>query len=142
MSIGYAKYLQYFKIQEITCVTQKTACFEYVIRLYPNDTWIYPQPITGRPKREAQAEHKHQFHTGHWKGRDTNRTQAPPPHRTPKTGRHGRRRYLQLPDKQNHRCCLCHCVIFWNAFSSASDCPRKDRFADFDYFIFSIGLKC
>ena len=33
--------MQYFKISKVTCVTHKTGCFEYVIRLCPNDTWTH-----------------------------------------------------------------------------------------------------
>ena len=50
MSIGCMKYLQYFKISKVACVTQKTGCFEYVTRLYPNDTQTHHR----RPLLDAQ----------------------------------------------------------------------------------------
>ena len=37
MSIGYFIFLKYFKYKNITCVTQKEALFQYVIRVYPID---------------------------------------------------------------------------------------------------------
>lgn len=54
-------------------------CFEYVTRLYPNDTQTHHQ----RPKRSDTSGAQAPPHTGRPKRGDTSRTQAPPP--TPDT---------------------------------------------------------
>ena len=66
------KHLQYFKMSKVTCVTQKMGCFEYVTRLYPNDTRAHHRrsPLDGT-KGTAPAGRKHHPHTGHPKEGDT-----------------------------------------------------------------------
>ena len=71
------------------CVTQKAGCFEYVIRLYPNDTQTHhrrppldapngatpaerkPRPTQDTQKGMTPAGRKHHPHTGHPKRGDT-----------------------------------------------------------------------